>query len=153
MTRRSRQRNPAGGAAPGAVHPTALLRWPKLIGRNRLIRLRLRESILKSRDFPATGHRDRMAPGGTALSGDQVVKTTPFVKVRCFREPQIGALENIGSWPDQFAFQNRVLLQNDACEAIVAGAVVPQLVHMPFAAVVIMEERRIEPAAVKVYRV
>ena len=55
--------------------------------------------------------------------------------------------------PTSFRSRRRIFLQHDAGEAVLSGAVVPQHVHEVLPPVVVMKERRIEPAAVQMNRV
>ena len=55
--------------------------------------------------------------------------------------------------PHQLALRGRVFLQHDPAETVVTWPVVKEHVDQVFSAVVIMEERRIEAAAIEVERI
>lgn len=95
-------------------------------------------------------HGDGVVPCGAALGDDEVVVAVALVEVRGFGEAERGALEDVGDGADEAAFGDGVFLEDDAGEAVVAGAMVPELVDDVFAAIVIVEERRIETAAVEI---
>ena len=56
-------------------------------------------------------------------------------------------------WPDEAPLRVVVLLQQDAAEGVVARAVVPLHAEQPAAAVVVVEQRGVEAAAVQVHRI
>ncbi|NLS25221.1 hypothetical protein S2M10_01840 [Sphingomonas sp. S2M10] len=74
--------------------------------------------------------------------------------MRRLGQPQRGAGEDVGACPHQLLRRGIIFLQHDSGEAIAARAMVPKLVHHPFAAVVVVvEQRGIEPARIEVDRI
>ena len=98
-------------------------------------------------------HGHGMAPAGAAFGGDQVVPAVALVEMRRFGEAERRALEDVVPLADEPPLRWRVFLQHDAGEAVLSGTVVPQHVQQVLAAVVVVKERWIEPAAVQVDRI
>src|SRR4051812_19144523 len=91
-----------------------------------------------------------MVPSGAAFGRDQVIIATSFIEVRRLGESECRAFENILSRPDEFPFFERIFLQHNPREAILARTMIPELVHEIFFSVVVVKQRWIEPAAVEV---
>ena len=72
--------------------------------------------------------------------------------MRRLGEPERRSSEDLGPRADEPPFVDRVFLQHDAGETVHAGTVVPQHVHQILPAVIVVKERRIEPAAVEMDR-
>ena len=98
-------------------------------------------------------HGDGMPPAGAALGGEQVVVAVALVEMRRLGEAERRALEDQAAVADQLALAGGVFLQHDAGETVVPGPMVPEHVDEIFAAVVVVEQRGIEAAAVEVNRV
>lgn len=94
-------------------------------------------------------HRHAVVPSGTALGRQQVVVAIALVQVRRLRQAVRRPLEDVLAAADQPPFRHRILLRHDARKAVAARPVVPQLVQQILAAVVVMEQRWIETAAVE----
>src|SRR3954462_14934842 len=73
--------------------------------------------------------------------------------MRCLGESESRAFENILSLPDELPFFDRIFLQHNTREPILARTMIPELVHQIFLPVVVVKQRRIEPAAVEVNRI
>ena len=97
-------------------------------------------------------HRHGMSPRRAPFRGDQVVPTVALVEMRRFGQTEGCALEDVVPRADQFPLRRRIFLQDDAGEAVLPGAMVPQHVHQVLAPVVVVKERWIEPAAVQMNR-
>jgi hypothetical protein len=98
-------------------------------------------------------HRDGVAPRGAALGGEEIVVAVAPVEVWRLGEAERGAGENVFAAADEFAFGDGVFLEHDAGETVLAGAVIPELVEEIFFPVVVVEERRVEAAAVEINRI
>ena len=94
-----------------------------------------------------------MAPPRAAFSRDQIVIAVTLVQMRCFGQPQTCPWENILAFTDEPSRRGRILLQHDACESILSGAMIPELVHQILATVIVMKQRRIEATAVEIHRI
>jgi hypothetical protein len=70
-----------------------------------------------------------------------------------FGEATLRALEDHSPLADQRVGATIQLLSDNACEARLVRTMVPEHVEQPAAAVVVMEQRRIESAAVEIDRV
>ena len=106
--------------------------------------------VVRAADVARTGHGHGVAPTSAALGGDQIVPATPLVEMRGLGQADGRALEDHLALADQLALGGGELLQHDAGEAVLAGPMIPQLVDQPLAAIVVMEQRRVEAGAVQV---
>src|SRR5262245_20888019 len=70
--------------------------------------------------------------------------------MRRFGEAQRSAFENVFSFADELALFDRVFLQDDSGKTVVPWAMVPKHVQEILAAVIVMKERGIKPAAVEI---
>src|SRR5689334_15928201 len=86
---------------------------------------------------------------GAALGGEQVVPAVALVNVRTFDQCAPGALEDVLHRTDERPRLQTKLLEQDASEAVVLLPMVPYHVEQPLAAIVVMEERWVESAAVQ----
>src|SRR5882672_10763668 len=73
--------------------------------------------------------------------------------MRCFGEAERRAGENIFAATDELAFLERVFLEHDAGETILAGAMIPEHVDEIFFPTVVVKQRGVEAAAVHVNRI
>src|SRR5262245_29121698 len=110
-----------------------------------LVRMQLVRSCQRTR----TRHGDGMSPARAAFGRDEVIPAIALVEMRRLGEPDGRALEDVLPLAHQLALRDGILLQYDAAEAVAPGAVIPELVHEVLAAVVVVEQRRIEAAAVE----
>ena len=108
--------------------------------------------FIRPEQRPGARHRDRMVVAGAAFGGDQIIPAVALVDVRPFREPELRSPENVADRPHEALLDRIILLQRDSAELVSALAVIPDHVDQPLAAVVIMEQRRVEAAAVQVNR-
>src|SRR5438045_1992792 len=115
--------------------------------------IRVRMQLVGSGKFARARYGHGMPPSCAAFSGQQVVVTVSLVKVRTLRKANGGAFENVVNRSYQLALRRRVFLQRDPSETVVTRPVVKEHVDQVFSAVVIMEERRIEAAAIQVDRI
>ena len=106
------------------------------------------------------GHGHRVVVAGAALGGGEVVPAAALEEVRALDEAVRRAGEDVADRAGQAARGGVVLLAEDAVEGGAAGAaadavggVLPLLVQEPLAAVVVVEERRVEARGVEVDRV
>ena len=111
-------------------------------------------------DAARAGHRHRMVVARAALGDGQVVPAVALVEVRSLDQPVRAAGEDIGDRADEPARARVVFLQQDSGEGRVppvprrsVRAVVPDHVDEPFAAVVVVEEGRVEAARIHIGRV
>jgi hypothetical protein len=88
-------------------------------------------------------------PTGAAFRGEQEVEAVPFVDVGSLGQPKRRALEDELPLADQAAPRGIVLLDDDAGEAVVPRSMVPEHVEDVEPPVVVLEQGRIEPAAVE----
>ena len=109
--------------------------------------------LVRALDRPRARHRHRVTPAGASLGRDQMVVAVALVEVRRFGESERRAGEDDAPLADQPLLRGRVLLQDDAGEAVLAGTVIPQHVEQVLPPVVVVEERRIEAAAVEIDRI
>src|SRR4051794_17531418 len=93
-----------------------------------------------------------MAPGRAPLGNDEMIVAAAFVEMRRFGEADRGAAKNDSSRADQLVLAGRVFLHDNAGEAILARAMVPEHVEEVLAAIFVMKQRRIEAAAVQIDR-
>ena len=108
--------------------------------------------FVRAGDFSRTRQGDRVAPARAAFRREQVIPAVALVKVRAFGKSKRRAGENVFPLADELPVLDRIFLQNDAGETVVSGPMVPEHVHQILAAVVVMEERRVKPAAVEINR-
>src|SRR3954447_7687608 len=94
-----------------------------------------------------------MAPASATFSGEQIVVAVAFVKVRRFGQADSHAGKNVFPLADQLACGMRIFLQHDAREAVLSRPMIPELIDQIFTAVILMEQRWIEAAAVEIHRV
>ena len=99
---------------------------------------------------PPDAHRARelhAVPVGRAALGDhEVVEAVLLEDVGSLRAERGRARVDELRGTDEYFFRDRILLHDDAREEAVAGTVVPEHVADVFAAVVVVEERRVEAA-------
>ena len=112
----------------------------------------VRVQLVRPEQRSGSRHRDGMSPRRAAFRRNQVVPAVALVEMRRLRQTEGCALEDVVPRADQFPLRRRIFLQHDAGEAVLPGAVVPQHVEQVLPPVVIMKERRIEPAAVQMDR-
>jgi len=74
----------------------------------------------------------------------------PLVQVRAFHEVELGAVEDCFARADELAGCGVVFLEADSCKGTGTLAVVPEHVHEPLFAVVVVEEAGVEAAGVYV---
>src|SRR4051794_12724984 len=94
-----------------------------------------------------------MAPMGAALGHEQMVPAAAFEEVRAFGEAERGAAEDVDPLADQRLRLRVIFLDDDAGEAVAAGAMVPEHVEQPRAAILVVEESGIEAARIEVDRI
>src|ERR1035438_2093814 len=113
----------------------------------------VRVQFVRSCQFLRARHGDGMSPSCAALSGQQVVIAVPFVEMGSLGKSQRRALEDQVDRPHQLALRGRVLLQHDPRESIASRPMVPAHIDQVLSAVIVVEQRRIEAAAVEVNRI
>ena len=112
--------------------------------------VRVGMQFVRPGEFSRARHRHGVSPARAAFRGEQIIPAVALVEMRRFGEAERRAFENVRPFADELAFLHRVFLQDDSGEAIVSGPMVPKHVDEIFAAVVVVEERRIEAAAVEI---
>src|SRR5436305_4524582 len=90
-----------------------------------------------------------MPPAGAALRGEQEVEAVALVEVGSLGQPEGSALEDELPVPDQALGHRIVLLDDDAGEAVVPRSMVPEHVEDVEPPIVVLEQGRIEAAAVE----
>ena len=120
----------------------------------------VRMQFIRTVDRARPRHRHGVVVAGAALGGRQIVPAVAFEDMRALDKAVVAAGENILHRPDQLAGLGVIFLQQDAGERrvfrIAAGAVrdmVPKHVQEPFAAVIVMEQRRVEAARIDIDRI
>ena len=113
----------------------------------------VRVQFVRSRQFARARHGDGMTPSRAALGGQQVVIAVPLVEMGTLGKSKRRALEDQVNRPHQLALRGRVLLQHDTRKSIASRPMVPAHIDQVFPAVVVVEQRRIEAAAVEVNRI
>jgi hypothetical protein len=88
--------------------------------------------------------------GCTTLGCKKIVVAVALVEVRSFYEIQLASVEDRLPGTNQLLCLSIVLLQSDTSERSGPTTVVPQHVHEPLLAIIIMEERRVESRGVHV---
>ncbi|MNV38686.1 hypothetical protein D3C71_1302480 [compost metagenome] len=111
-------------------------------------------------DRARAGHGYRVVVTGAAFSRRQVIPAVALEQMRCFDEAERTAGKDVGDRAFQRVCLNIPFLQQDAVEgrmfrraAIAFGAMVPLHVDEPFAAIVIMEQRRVETGGIGIGRI
>ena len=118
----------------------------------------LRMGLVRPVDLARAGEGDGMIVAGAALGGQQVIPGPPvlaraLVEMRAFDQLQVGSLVDVPDRPDELSLCVVVFLERDAGEQQRPGPMVPQHVDEPLPAVVVMEQRRVEPRGIHVDRV
>src|SRR5215204_5161011 len=93
---------------------------------------------------------DGVPPARTAFGRQQVIVAAALVDVRAFRQAERRALEDDAPRADEPALLYRILLHDDACETVAPRPMIPEHVEQVLPPVVVVEQRRVEAAAVKV---
>src|SRR5690606_14136254 len=109
-----------------------------------------RHDLVRTLDGSRPRDRLRMSGERAALRGQQVIPAVDLVYVRSLDEAETRAEKNVLDRTDQRLLRGIVFLQQDAAEAVVLRAMVPQHVEEPFAAVVVVKKRGIEARGVEV---
>ncbi|MNI31039.1 hypothetical protein D3C73_849030 [compost metagenome] len=109
--------------------------------------------FVRAGQIARTRHRHGVAVARAAFGDDQVIPAVTLVEMRPFRKTERRALENVGDRPDELLFYRVIFLHHDAAEAGWTSAMIPKQVHVPFAAIVIMKERRIETGRIQIDRI
>ena len=115
--------------------------------------VRVRVQFVRPEDRARSRQGHRVAPPGASLRRDQVVPAVTLVDMRRLGEADCRAGEYQVPFTDELLSRRRVLLQDDAAEPVLSRPVIPQHVEEVLPPVVIMEQRRVEAAAVQVHRV
>ena len=110
---------------------------------------RLRVALVGTPDRLRPGELDAVPVGRAALGDHEVVCAVALVEVRPLGAERGRAGVDDLRGADEAFLRGRILLQDDPREEAVAGAVVPEHVHDVLAAVVVVEERRVEPARIE----
>lgn len=92
-------------------------------------------------------------PAGPAFGHQQVIPAIALVDVRRLGKAPLGSFEDEPPRADQPARPSIQLLRDDTREALVRRTMVPQHVEQPAAPVIVVEQGRIEPAAIEVDRI
>ncbi len=112
--------------------------------------MHVRVQLIGPGDCFRARHGDGVAPAGAALRGQQIVVAVALVEMRPFGEPERRTGEDETSFPDEPLFRGREFLHDNPRKAILSGTMIPQHVEQVLPAVVVVEQRRIEAAAVEV---
>jgi len=106
--------------------------------------------LIRAGDLARPGHRHCVAVARAALGHDQVVPLAAAEQVRALGRAEVGAAEDIRDRPDEALVLRRVLLEQYAREeGLGARAAVHAHVDEPLSPVGVVEERRVEAAAVQ----
>ena len=112
-----------------------------------------RSRLVRPGDVPRPGHGDSVAEPGPALRGDQVVPAVLAVQVGALQAAAVAAaaIDPLGR-PDEPTLLGVELLQDDRARVLVAVPRIPFQRDDPVPAVVVVQERRVEPDAGQVHR-
>ncbi|MNJ31102.1 hypothetical protein D3C77_257270 [compost metagenome] len=118
-------------------------------GQHRIKRI----DFVRPEQFLGSRYGHRMAAACASFRSDEVVAAIPLINMRGFRFFQRGAVKQLLRLSNQLPLLRIVLLNDDAARFIAfRNAVIPQCIQQPLAAVIVMEQGRIEAAAVQINR-
>ena len=110
----------------------------------------LRVHLVRARDVARARQRRGVLVRRAALRRQKVVPAVALVQVGRLDEVELRALEDVRLGTHQLSRHGVELLQDDAGEGARAAPVVPHHVDEPLAAVVVVEQRRVEAGRVGV---
>ncbi|MNC67004.1 hypothetical protein D3C75_1174640 [compost metagenome] len=93
-----------------------------------------------------------MIDSGSAFRYQQIIIPGPLIQLRPFGNPHRRPGVYLMNRSGQFTGRRVVFLQHDTGEIIVVLAEIPAHIEQPFAPVIVMEEERVEAAAVQADR-
>ena len=108
--------------------------------------------FIRAVDGAAARKRDGVVVACAALGSHQIVPAVVEIQVRRFRQADIGAEEDIFRLADEFLFLRGIFLKQDAGKRVASVLRAPAHIDEPFAAVAVVEQGRIEAAAVELDR-
>ena len=106
--------------------------------------------LVRAEQRPRPRHHDGMIALGATFRDQQMIPAVALVEVRPLGKAKRRTLEDQAAVAEHATRRQVDLLHDDPGETTPARPVVPQHVEQPASAVVVVEQRRVEPAAVEV---